>query len=80
VPTSYVDLTESAERDAATDAPAVKYVLFSPGGRGPENLAEVENAVKAWLSAGRTVLYLPQGSTLAALDVANGRVLWEVRG
>jgi hypothetical protein len=55
-------------------------VLFSPGGSRPEDLAEVENAVKVWLSAGRTVLYLPQGSTLAALDVANGRVLWEVRG
>jgi hypothetical protein len=71
---------QPVKRDTATDAPAVKYVLFSPGGRGPEDLAEVEKAVKVWLSAGRGVLYLPQGSTLAAVDVANGRVLWEVRG
>jgi hypothetical protein len=77
---TYTHPPELVKHGTATDAPAVKYVLFSPGGRGPEDLAEVENAVKAWLSAGRTVLYLPQGSTLAALDVANGRVLWEVRG
>jgi hypothetical protein len=68
-------LPQPVNRDTAAEAPAVRYVLI-----GVVRDEKGRKAFHDWLEGRAKALCLPGGAVMAAVDVANGRVLWEVRG